>query len=168
MADFMVDLFSTLDGFGTGPVGYWGKEGPELVAERGRAFGDPDQTLAFGANTYRLMERFHTESSDSGSSPRRRAAPEGGVARAAPLPRQHPHEPRPPGGRAGRPAGVDGVPRHHRRDGPKPGPGRSAGHRPGARRLPHFRRPRPAAALHPERTLVALVGAWRWFAGDSG
>ena len=45
-------------------MGYWGKEGPELVAERARAFGDPDQTLAFGANTYRLMERFHTESSD--------------------------------------------------------------------------------------------------------
>ena len=69
MADFIVDLFSTLDGFGTGPVGYWGKEGPELVAERARAFGDPDQTLVFGANTYRLMQRFHTESPDPGSSP---------------------------------------------------------------------------------------------------
>lgn len=48
MADFIVDLFSTLDGFGTGPVGYWAKEGPELVADRARAFGDPDQTLVFG------------------------------------------------------------------------------------------------------------------------
>ena len=73
MADFIVDLFSTLDGFGTGPVGYWGKEGPELVAERARAFGDPDQTLVFGANTYRLMQRFHAESSDPGSSPLNRA-----------------------------------------------------------------------------------------------
>ena len=69
MADFMVDLFSTLDGFGTGPVGYWGKEGPELVAERARAFGDPGQTLVFGANTYRLMQRFHTDSPDARSSP---------------------------------------------------------------------------------------------------
>ena len=73
MADFIVDLFSTLDGFGTGPVGYWGKEGPELVAERARAFGNPDQTLVFGANTYRLMQRFHPESSDPSSSPLDRA-----------------------------------------------------------------------------------------------
>ena len=43
--------------------------GPELVAERARAFGDPSQTLVFGANTYRLMQRFHAESSDPGSSP---------------------------------------------------------------------------------------------------
>jgi hypothetical protein len=69
VADFIVDLFSTLDGFGTGPVGYCGKEGPELVAERARALGDPDQTLVFGANTYRLMQRFHMQSSDPGSSP---------------------------------------------------------------------------------------------------
>ena len=69
MADFIVDLFSTLDGFGTGPVGYWGKEGPELLAERARTLGSPEQTLVFGANTYRLMERFHAESSDLGSSP---------------------------------------------------------------------------------------------------
>src|SRR5215211_8027613 len=66
MATYTVDLFSTLDGFGTGPVGYWGKEGPELVAERARAFGDRDQTLVFGANTYRLMQRFHAESPDAG------------------------------------------------------------------------------------------------------
>ncbi|BEP15946.1 dihydrofolate reductase family protein [Acidothermaceae bacterium B102] len=69
MAQLIVDLFSTLDGFGTGPVGYWGKEGPELVAERARAFGDPDQTLLFGATTYRLMQRFHADSTDPGSSP---------------------------------------------------------------------------------------------------
>ena len=68
MAEFIVDLFSTLDGFGTGPVGYWGKEGSELLAERARALGDPDQTLVVGANTYRLMQRFHTQSSDPGSS----------------------------------------------------------------------------------------------------
>ena len=73
MADFIVDLFSTLDGFGTGPVGYWGKEGPELAAERARVFGEPDQTLVFGANTYRLMQRFHTKSSEPGSSPLNKA-----------------------------------------------------------------------------------------------
>jgi hypothetical protein len=50
-----------------GPGRILGKEGPELVAERARAFGDPSQTLVFGANTYRLMQRFHAESSDPGS-----------------------------------------------------------------------------------------------------
>lgn len=69
MAEFIVDLFTTLDGYGTGPVGYWGKEGPELVAERARAFGDPDQALVFGANTFRMMHRFHAQSSDPGSAP---------------------------------------------------------------------------------------------------
>ncbi len=68
-ADFVVDVFSTLDGFGTGPVGYWGKEGPELVAERARVLGDPDQTLVFGADTYRMMQRFHAGNSDPGSLP---------------------------------------------------------------------------------------------------
>lgn len=82
-ADFIVDLFSALDGFGTGPVGYWGKVGPELVAERARAFGDPSQTLVFGANTYRLMQRFHAESSartsigSSGTRVRRRSTRRG-------------------------------------------------------------------------------------------
>ena len=27
MATHTVDLFTTLDGFGSGPVAYWGKEG---------------------------------------------------------------------------------------------------------------------------------------------
>jgi hypothetical protein len=31
MATYTVDLFTTLDGFGSGRVAYWGKEGPELV-----------------------------------------------------------------------------------------------------------------------------------------
>src|SRR5688572_19724780 len=59
MATYTADLFTTLDGFGTGPVGYWGKEGPELLEERARTFfaGD-DETLVFGANTYRLMAGF--------------------------------------------------------------------------------------------------------------
>jgi dihydrofolate reductase len=68
VADFIVDLFCSLDGYGTGPVGYWGKGGPELDAERARALGDPEQTLVFGANTYRLMQRFHAESTDADAS----------------------------------------------------------------------------------------------------
>ena len=58
MATYTVNLFTTLDGFGTGPVGYWGKEGPELVEQRARTYGDEDQTLVFGAKTYRMMARF--------------------------------------------------------------------------------------------------------------
>ena len=58
MTTYTVDLFMTLDGFGTGPVGYWGKEGPELLEQRARTFGEEDQTLVVGANTYRSMARF--------------------------------------------------------------------------------------------------------------
>jgi dihydrofolate reductase len=58
MTDYIADLFMTLDGFGTGTEGYWGKAGPELKAQRTRIYADPDQTLVFGANTYRLMNRF--------------------------------------------------------------------------------------------------------------
>ena len=59
MATYTVDLFTTLDGFGTGPVGYWGKEGPELLGQRTRTFfAGEDETLVFGANTYRLLARF--------------------------------------------------------------------------------------------------------------
>ena len=54
MATYTADLFTTLDGFGTGPVGYWGKEGPELLEQRARTFfAAAGQTLVFGANTYR-------------------------------------------------------------------------------------------------------------------
>ena len=38
MVSYTADMFMTLDGFGTGPVGYWGKEGPELVAHRAHVF----------------------------------------------------------------------------------------------------------------------------------
>lgn len=59
MTTYTADLFMTLDGFGTGPIGYWGKGGPELAAERTRVFfeGD-DETLVLGANTYCAMARF--------------------------------------------------------------------------------------------------------------
>ena len=59
MATYTAHLFTTLDGFGTGRVGYWGKEGPELIEHQARTFfAAEDQTLVFGANTYRLMARF--------------------------------------------------------------------------------------------------------------
>jgi dihydrofolate reductase len=69
MATFTVDLFTTVDGFGSGPVAYWGKEGPELVEQRARTYGDPDQTLVFGANTYRLMQRFAPAEDDPSHAP---------------------------------------------------------------------------------------------------
>lgn len=59
MATFTADLFTTLDGFGTGPIGYWGKDGPELREQRARTFfAGEDQALVFGANTYRQMAGF--------------------------------------------------------------------------------------------------------------
>jgi hypothetical protein len=51
MATYTVDLFTTLDGFGSGPVAYWGKEGPELLEQRFRTYAEEDQTLVLGANT---------------------------------------------------------------------------------------------------------------------
>ncbi len=39
MTTYTVDLFSTLDGYGSGRVAYWGKEGPELVEQRARLTG---------------------------------------------------------------------------------------------------------------------------------
>jgi dihydrofolate reductase len=59
MATYTAHLFTTLDGFGTGRVGYWGKDGPELREHQARTFfAGEDQTLVFGANTYRLMAHF--------------------------------------------------------------------------------------------------------------
>ena len=69
MATFTADLFMTLDGFGSGPVAYWGKEGPELVEQRARVYGDEEQTLVFGANTYRLMLRFAPAPDDPSHAP---------------------------------------------------------------------------------------------------
>ena len=53
-----------------GRVAYWGKEGPELVEQRARTFiGEKDQTLVFGANTYRLMLRFAPAEEDPSFAP---------------------------------------------------------------------------------------------------
>lgn len=69
MATYTIDWFMTLDGFGSGPEGYWGKDGPELREQRAQVYGDEDQTLVFGANTYRLMQRFAPAEDDPSHSP---------------------------------------------------------------------------------------------------
>jgi dihydrofolate reductase len=56
-ATYTFDVFSTLDGYGTYDErgdwgGYWGKQGPELLARRLSLF-DEEQRMVFGATTYR-------------------------------------------------------------------------------------------------------------------
>jgi dihydrofolate reductase len=69
MATYTVDWFTTLDGFGSGPEAYWGKDGPELREQRAATYGNEDQTLVFGANTYRLFQRFAPAEDDPSHSP---------------------------------------------------------------------------------------------------
>jgi dihydrofolate reductase len=69
MTTYTVDWFMTLDGFGSGPEAYWGKDGPELREQRARVYGDDDQTLVLGANTYRLFQRFAPAEDDPSHSP---------------------------------------------------------------------------------------------------
>ncbi len=70
LATYTVDLFTTLDGFGSGRVEpYWGKEGPELVEQRARTYGREDQALVFGANTYRLFAGFAPAETDPSHAP---------------------------------------------------------------------------------------------------
>jgi dihydrofolate reductase len=59
---FTVDFFSSLDGYGMarGWPGYWGKEGPEVRADRVRTFAQ-DQVLVFGATTFRQFRKFVVE-----------------------------------------------------------------------------------------------------------
>jgi dihydrofolate reductase len=54
-ATYTFDIFSSLDGFGGGTGdfgGYWGKQGPELLARRLDLYSRP-QHMVFGAATYR-------------------------------------------------------------------------------------------------------------------
>ena len=56
-ATYTFDIFSSLDGYGSTSGdwgGYWGKQGPELLAHRLAQFETP-QRMVFGANTYRLF-----------------------------------------------------------------------------------------------------------------
>jgi len=54
-ATYTFDVFSSLDGYGaaTGSwTGYWGKQGPELLAHRLAEY-EQDQRMVFGATTFR-------------------------------------------------------------------------------------------------------------------
>ena len=66
---YTFDVFSSLDGFGAAGgnwTGYWGKQGPELLAHRLALYSEA-QRMVFGANTYRLFAQMlasSTEESD--------------------------------------------------------------------------------------------------------
>jgi dihydrofolate reductase len=67
-ATYTFDVFSSLDGFGSyGPEGdwggYWGKQGPELLAHRLASFDD-QQRMVFGATTFGQFVTMLAESTD--------------------------------------------------------------------------------------------------------
>jgi dihydrofolate reductase len=66
-AIYTFDVFSSLDGFGAASggnwTGYWGKQGPELLARR-LAMYDAEQRMVFGANTYRQFARMLAASAE--------------------------------------------------------------------------------------------------------
>jgi dihydrofolate reductase len=66
MPDLIVDFITSLDGYASaeGWPGWWGLEGPEYLAWLD-ARPDRDYTILMGANTYRLMYGFASESDAS-------------------------------------------------------------------------------------------------------
>ena len=65
-ATYTFDVFSSLDDFGAAGgdwTGYWGKQGPELLAHRLALYGE-DQRLVLGAHTYQDFARMLAESTD--------------------------------------------------------------------------------------------------------
>ncbi|MEU5935195.1 dihydrofolate reductase family protein [Micromonospora sp. NPDC047187] len=65
-ATYTVDVFSSLDGFGTTSGnwgGYWGKQGPELLAHRLSGYS-AEQRMVFGANTYRVFAQMLAASTE--------------------------------------------------------------------------------------------------------
>jgi hypothetical protein len=163
MTTYTVDLFSTLDGYGSGRVAYWGKEGPELVEQRAQAYGNKDQTLVFGANTYRLFQKFAPAEDDPSHAPLNEAQKivisrtleepltwenstliAEDALKAVPRRRQsrpsrsapaEASQPRTPRRRLGGPLRDNGVPRHNRVHGSRHDLRRPARYRPGAHRL---------------------------------
>ena len=66
-ATYTFDVFSSLDGFGSTSGdwgGYWGKQGPELLAHR-LAVYNAEQRMVFGANTYREFVQLLAASSEA-------------------------------------------------------------------------------------------------------
>src|SRR3989475_12379665 len=68
MQELLVDFITSLDGYGAaeGWPGWWGLEGPQYLAWLGQQ-PERDYTILMGANTYRLMSGFATESKASAS-----------------------------------------------------------------------------------------------------
>ncbi|MDO9377398.1 MAG: dihydrofolate reductase family protein [Nocardioidaceae bacterium] len=70
-ATYTVDVFSSLDGYGSyAPPGdwggYWGKQGPELVARRASLY-EGDVRMVFGATTFgQFVEMLASSPPDSG------------------------------------------------------------------------------------------------------
>jgi dihydrofolate reductase len=65
-ATYTFDVFSSLDGFGAAGgdwTGYWGKQGPELLAHRLSLYSEP-QRMVFGANTYRAFTQMLAASTE--------------------------------------------------------------------------------------------------------
>jgi dihydrofolate reductase len=65
-ASYTFDVFSSLDGFGAAGGswrGYWGKQGPELLAHRLALYEEP-QRMVFGANTYRAFATMLASSTE--------------------------------------------------------------------------------------------------------
>ena len=65
-ATYTFDVFSSLDSYGAAGgdwTGYWGKQGPELLAHRLALYGE-DQRMVFGANTYRAFAEMLASSTE--------------------------------------------------------------------------------------------------------
>jgi dihydrofolate reductase len=66
-ATYTFDVFSSLDGFasvsGGDWGGYWGKQGPELLAHRLALYGE-EQRMVFGAVTYQAFARMLADSTE--------------------------------------------------------------------------------------------------------
>ncbi|WP_020672424.1 dihydrofolate reductase family protein [Amycolatopsis nigrescens] len=65
-ATYTFDVFTTLDGFGAHVGdwgGYWGKQGPELLAHRLALYGE-EQRMVFGASTYRAHAQMLASSAE--------------------------------------------------------------------------------------------------------
>ena len=70
-ATYTFDVFSSLDGFGAASgnwTGYWGKQGPELLARRLALYSE-EQRMVVGATTYRAYAQM-LAASDEGSDVR--------------------------------------------------------------------------------------------------
>jgi dihydrofolate reductase len=66
-ATYTFDVFSSLDGYGSasqGWSGYWGKQGPELLARRLALYAE-DQRMVFGATTFRAFTKMLASSSET-------------------------------------------------------------------------------------------------------